>query len=234
MTKGLHKNSLRKGEPNKWIIEDIIEKIRAEVNRLKKEGENGDALAQANNDYESHLQWEQQIAVANGLLSKLSILTKKEKSNSKDFPTTDEEMAKFLATHPKVELPEKYKTPDWMFEKSEKSVPADLEEAGVEYSKKVSDGHNYRDLRVGFIAGAKWQKEHDAELIEIAYNDGITIGMTKQKEQMMKEAVEGHILGEIRNQEDEPYEIYAESDFLPLNGKFKMGDKVKLIIVKED
>ena len=54
------------------------------------------------------------------------------------------------------------------------------------------------------------------------------------KEQMMKEAVEGYILGETRNQEDKPYEIYAESDFLPLNGKFKMGDRVKLIIVKKD
>ena len=35
MTKGLHKDSLRKGEPNKWIVEDIIEKIRAEIERLK-------------------------------------------------------------------------------------------------------------------------------------------------------------------------------------------------------
>lgn len=56
------------------------DKLRAEIERLKKEGENGDALAQANNDYESHLQWGQQIAVANGLLSKLSFLSDLEKS----------------------------------------------------------------------------------------------------------------------------------------------------------
>ena len=51
-----------------------------------------------------------------------------------------------------------------------KPVSDDLGEAEKEYSKKVSDGHNYRDLRVGFIAGAEWQAK-----------------------QMIKEAVEGTI-----------------------------------------
>ena len=32
-----------------------------------------------------------------------------------DFPTTDEEVTKFLAETPPVEVPEKYKTPDWLF-----------------------------------------------------------------------------------------------------------------------
>ena len=39
MTKGLHKNSLRKGEPNKWMIDDakmkLIQQIKAEVERRK-------------------------------------------------------------------------------------------------------------------------------------------------------------------------------------------------------
>lgn len=34
-----------------------------------------------------------------------------------------------------------------------------LEEAAEEHSKRVSDGHNYRDLTCGFIAGAEWQKQ---------------------------------------------------------------------------
>ena len=50
----------------------------------------------------------------------------------------------------------------------------------------------------------------------------------------MKEAVEGEIFGDIRDREKEPYQIWAESDFLPLDGEFKLYDKVKLIIVKED
>jgi len=36
-----------------------------------------------------------------------------------DFPTTDEQMKEFLATHPKVEVPNKYKTPDWLLKKQE-------------------------------------------------------------------------------------------------------------------
>lgn len=119
----------------------------------------------------------------------------------------------------------------------------DLEEAADEYEKK----HTYQrydgggltpeynaTLAEAVIFGAKWQKQRDAELIEIAYNDGITIGMTKQKEQMMQKAVEGEIRGDIRSQEEEPYQIWAESDFLPLDEKFEIGDKVRIIIVKEE
>lgn len=76
-------------------------------------------------------------------------------------------------------------------------------------------------------------QEHRHEVLLNPYNGLVEFAKVFQ-EKLMEEAVEGYILGEIRNQEDEPYEIYAESDFLPLNGKFKMGDKVKIIIVKEE
>ena len=76
-------------------------------------------------------------------------------------------------------------------------------------------------------------QEHRHEVLLNSYNGLVEFAKVFQ-EKLMKEAVKGHILGEIRNQEDDPYEIYAESDFLPLNGKFKMGDKVKIIIVKEE
>lgn len=36
-----------------------------------------------------------------------------------DFPTTDEQIKEFLATHPKIKVPEKYKNPDWLFKKQE-------------------------------------------------------------------------------------------------------------------
>ena len=36
-----------------------------------------------------------------------------------DFPTTDEQIKEFLATHPKVEVPNKYKTLDWLWKKQE-------------------------------------------------------------------------------------------------------------------
>lgn len=54
-----------------------------------------------------------------------------------------------------------------------------------------------------------------------------------QKEQMKKDAVNGEIEGDWRNQEDAPYAIYAVSDSLPLDGEIKYGDKVKVVIIKE-
>lgn len=80
--------------------------------------------------------------------------------------------------------------------KSEESVPNDLEEAAEEYLQKVKAGFlrtlEHPTAKDCFKDGAKWQKQHDAELIEIAYNDGITIGKTKQKEQMMKDFPKWH------------------------------------------
>jgi len=38
-----------------------------------------------------------------------------------DFPTTDEQVKEFLATHPKIKVLEKYKNPDWLFKKQEQS-----------------------------------------------------------------------------------------------------------------
>lgn len=97
-------------------------------------------------------------------------------------------------------------------------IDKNLEEAAEEYSKKVSDGHNYRDLTCGFIAGAEWYKEQseknrlahcDAlskedydretdfamEIIEKEHRqptflDAINYGMRLQKEQMLKNAVD--------------------------------------------
>lgn len=45
-----------------------------------------------------------------------------------DFPPTDEQMKEFLATHPKIKVPEKYKNPDWLFKKLEQQE-VDLEKA---------------------------------------------------------------------------------------------------------
>lgn len=106
----------------------------------------------------------------------------------------------------------------------------------VEDGKGIQYGelNIFSDLRGIARHFAKWQKEQDDKELSEKIASAYQLGLADKEKQMMKEAVEGHILGEIRNQEEKPYEIYAESDFLPLNGKFKMGDKVKIIIVKED
>lgn len=50
----------------------------------------------------------------------------KPKQEQPDFPTTDEQVKEFLATHPKIEVPEKYKSPDWLF-KNQEQPEVDLE-----------------------------------------------------------------------------------------------------------
>ena len=59
-----------------------------------------------------------------------------------DFPTTDEQIKEFLAIHPKIKVPEKYKNPDWLFKKQEQSE-VDLEkeiERVVEHYNSLANG----------------------------------------------------------------------------------------------
>ena len=56
------------------------------------------------------------------------------KQEQPEFPTTDEEVEKALSTIPEAELPDKYKTPDWLFEKREQPE-VDLEKYVFEYMK---------------------------------------------------------------------------------------------------
>lgn len=51
-----------------------------------------------------------------------------------DFPTTDEEIQMFLATHPKVEVPNKYKAPDWLWNEQEQPE-VDLEKFDKDVTK---------------------------------------------------------------------------------------------------
>lgn len=119
---------------------------------------------------------------------------------------------------------------------SEDEKPSeDLEEAADNHIRKVVDaaGHpgwdwTTQDIADAFIAGAEWQKKHDAELIEIAYNDGITIGKTKQKDQMTKDAVEG----EIGYWNQTGLSIRLDQSLERLG--YGEDTEVKVIIVKQD
>lgn len=118
-------------------------------------------------------------------------------------------------------------------------VQASLEEAIENYIAPIENDEgldyinfNGQEIKDAFKAGAEWQKQRDAELIEIAYNDGITIGKTKQKEQMMKDAVEGEVSAVIlrENRDEVHYAVtYPEGE-----GPHSITSKVRIIIVKED
>jgi hypothetical protein len=83
-------------------------------------------------------------------------------------------------------------------------LPSNLDEAAVEFSKDVASGHIYKDLCVGFKAGAEWQKE-----------------------QVLKDAVDGKVyfqIGGIKRVKSDDFE----------NSGIHLGDKVRIIIVKEE
>lgn len=85
-----------------------------------------------------------------------------------DFPTTDEQMKEFLATHPKVEVPEKYKNPDWLFKKQEQTE-VDLEKE----VKKYWNAHAL-DYRVGRVA--------DLDFIFLCARHFYELGLNAKKE----------------------------------------------------
>ena len=68
-----------------------------------------------------------------------------------DFPTTDEEVNEFLETHPKVEVPEKYKTPDFVFK------------------KKEYESHPIISKDTTSVKSAEWSEEDEQRIAEIEF-----------------------------------------------------------------
>lgn len=115
----------------------------------------------------------------------------------------------------------------------------DLEKAAKEYSRNVSDGHNYRDLTCGFIAGAEWMKEKDTRDMYMSdnrhYEKVYELGKKDMKKKMLEDAVERTVKIDSGGY---PYieitaELYDYEHNVPLA---KEGELVKIIIVpiKED
>ena len=106
--------------------------------------------------------------------------------------------------------------------------------------------HNYVvDIRLGyprvmdetdkyiynaFKAGAEWQKSKDQELIELAEDHAMLAGMNKMEQQMLDGAVEGRI-----GQAGFHNSIYIkEPEWCDTIDKFNDGDKVRVIVIKDD
>ena len=88
------------------------------------------------------------------------------------------------------------------------------------------------DRHAGLMDGAKWQKEQDKETIELAEDHAMLAGMEKMKEQMMKDAVDGLYI--YRNKYTKKNVLHGFDVTCEAVQRFKKGDKVKLIIIKED
>ena len=116
----------------------------------------------------------------------------------------------------------------------------------------------HKDIENAFIAGAKWQKEqslieshkawmdHKSSMIKQiekaewqGYDRGLADGTVLGKEQMMKDAVEGVITnaGGVFGYDVAVFRLddnHTYSVLLSHEEKRKYGDKVRIIIVKED
>ena len=206
----------------------IIEQIKAEVERLK-----GDY--RITNPYDKRA-----IRVCEKLLSFLSTL--QEQPVKTDIV---EDLKHYLATTPKEkQIKDWEELKEWgkvnpsvsEFLGWEQPVCVDLEEAAKEYSKKVSSGHHYADIICSFIDGATWQKEQMEERWlkdrDGCFWDGVEEGKKAMREQMLKEAVERIVKEDAGGY---PYidatELYDYTEDKPLA---KKGDKVRIVIVKED
>ena len=201
----------------------IIEKIRAEVERLKK----ANAKLGHTNDIERYEESAYDNA-CNTMLSILSDLEKEEKPMELDFErelykhfgmvkdfTLGLQIAKHFHELGCRRTAEKYDEIEYKRQRAEESVPEDLEEAAVLWYKKCpfpkltwwDEGEEKKltDSRETFIAGAKWQKE-----------------------QMMKEA-RPRFIHNVLDDNTIRKMVHLYSEEIP-----KEKNVVKLIIIKED
>lgn len=113
------------------------------------------------------------------------------------------------------------------------SLPSDLNEAaeehaGLNFDRQMEYKSFWNDVDT-FKAGAEWQKKKDDELLTIAYMDGVTDGKAKMLEEALHYVAQPDIpIGNILT----PF-IRIGNTALSRYG-IKVGDKVRIIIVKED
>lgn len=137
----------------------------------------------------------------------------------------------------------------------EEPVSEDLEMAALLYYPKmsrISESHGIipadneshylgdanEDKRKAFIVGAQWQKEQDQSTIELAEDHAMLAGMEKMKEQIMTKSIEA-VVSQVPCSNEiilynpssvDKYYLPQEMNKLGLN----KGDKVKVIVIKED
>lgn len=141
---------------------------------------------------------------------------------------------------------------DFVIKNCQPSLPSDLDEAAEEFYKEIecyppSLPLYNKHVRDAFIAGAEWQKAKMGEQAReqlakdeitladlVAFDEGCSLGRRLERQNMMKEAIE------IKVKEDaggfpvvplDAIELYDYENDKPLA---KAGDKVRVIVIKED
>lgn len=217
----------------------MIEKILNEISRLKKEL-NGYSASEALDYIESYI----------NILSRANEDLEEELRKILDkhyyFPDEDDELkstpelAKYIARH----------FAEWgrnHFEDKSEMTNNDLEEAATKWDKTASFQPFYMQLdcngkpcgvkqditthKDSFKAGAEWQKQQMKEALQTEYEKG----RFDMREEMMKDAVDGEVVYQIGSSIIAPtdirYKVMSDRVYIP---NVKLGDKVKIIIVKEE
>lgn len=225
---------------------DKIEKIRAEIERQMRYAKNANYPKDSiENERATAI-----VAVCLELLSSLDILSEEPASGDleKEFElqfdslpqeVLDRQSDGGIEFHNKLYAFSRHFA-KWGAEhakKDETPVPNDLEEAAEEQAKSfgyMSHDREFKENVESFIAGAKWKKQRmmkDGNVI-LAEEDfdaekekSMEWGYNLCKEQMLKEA--------------EECELYWDGYFLTIDLNmtalgYSEGDKVRIIIVKED
>ena len=143
--------------------------------------------------------------------------------------TTPEQMSKTCAIFQYSDsiLSELNSFLDTLSEEPDKS----LEEAAKEHTLKVvcESGNNWIiNIKDAFIAGAEWQaSQMPMPEDTVLFNKGVAEGRRLEREDMLKDAVEGY----VNYYEDSGGILMAEAQ---VGCPYHNGDKVRIIIIKED
>lgn len=124
----------------------------------------------------------------------------------------------------------------WLDTLPDEPVSEDLEEAADEYIAPIENdaglefiNFSGKDIKDAFIAGAEWQYQKDrGEFAKIKAKTWCE-GFDAHKEQILKEAVEADV-----NIYRDLAEGKSWAEFVVEMPTNNLGDKVKIIIVKED
>lgn len=190
---------------------DKIARVRQEIERRYKEfdGKTGD------------------IATASRLayLDVISFLdTLSEEPNTPEFPETFEICLYDGRTPDNEKYTECSTTCSVRKEEPDKS----LEEAAEEYIEKGRYLPEAFFVRPAFIAGAEWQaSQMPMPEDTVLFNKGVAEGRRLEREDIMKDVVEGLICATITG-------TNAISFFSPLPKELTAGDKVRIVVCKKE
>lgn len=108
-----------------------------------------------------------------------------------------------------------------------------LDEAAEGYTQKMLESWRFdstgcRPPRESFKAGAEWQaSQMPMPEDTVLFQEGVAEGRRLEREGMLKDAVGGMVCATITNQ-------VAISFFSPLPKELKAGDKVRIVVLKEE